>query len=93
MESEQKNQKYPYKLEIGVWMNGKSYPIWVYDKVPDGMRRITSLRELWYGRAFLYPSQLTPGIFLVDYMRETCKEAVNSMWNHDIPMYVSDTKR
>lgn len=89
----EKSKIYPYKLEIGVWMNGKSFPIWVYDKVPEGMRPIKDLRELWYGRAFLYPSQLSPGEYLVDYMRETDVEAVNYMWAHGIPMYVSDTKK
>lgn len=89
METDEKIKKYPYKLEIGVWMNGKSNPIWVYDKVPEGMRPITSLRELWYGRAFLYPSQLSPGEYITDYMRETDAEAVNWMFSHGIPMYVS----
>ena len=89
----QEQKKYPYKLEFGINLNGKSMPCWVYDKVPEGMRPITSLRELWYGRAFLYPSQLSPGEYLVDYMRETDEEAVWYMWEHGIPMYVQDKKR
>lgn len=85
-------KKYPYKLEFGISLNGRSLPIWVYDKVPEGMRQVRSLRELWYGRAFLYPSQLSPGEYMTSYMREKDEEAVWSMWKAGLPLYVQDKK-
>ena len=84
----EEGKKYPYKLEFGVWMNGRSLPIWVYDKIPSGMKRVTSIRELWYGRPFLFSSQLFPDKFITGYMRDSVVESVQYMLSHDIPMYV-----
>lgn len=97
--NEENGKKYPYKLEFGVWRpdnslpeGGRSLPIWVYDKVPEDMVRISSIRELWYWRPFLYASQLFPGEYLTSYMRDTVVDAVNYMLAHDIPIYVKPRK-
>ncbi len=89
----EKHKKYPYKLDFGVSLNGRILPVWVYDRVPEGMRQVRSLRELWYGRAFLYPSQLSPGEYLTGYMRRTSEAAVGWMWDNGIPMYVQDRRQ
>ena len=85
-------KKFPYKLDFGVWLNGRSMPIWVYDHVPNGMSRVTSLRQLWYGRPFLFASQLKPGTYMTSYMRDTVIEPVKYMLSHDIPIYVKESK-
>ena len=90
-------REYPYKLEFGVWYpnpklpeGGKSLPIWVYDSVPEGMVRVSSIRELWWWRPFLFASQLFPGEYMTGYMRESVVDAVKYMLTNDIPIYVKD---
>lgn len=55
---EDSEKKYPYQLEIGVSMYGRSIPVWVYDQVPEGMQRATSIREFYNGRQFLIRSRV-----------------------------------
>jgi len=90
----EEGKKFPYKLEFGVWWNGKSHPIWVYDKVPEGMRPARSLRELWYGRPVLSVCMLGPdkGLYYTDYVRETTIEAYKCRLEMGIPVYVKDSK-
>lgn len=84
---------FPFKLEIGVWMNGKSHPIWCYDKVPDGMR-LASLRDLWWGRPILTKVLLGPdeGCFYTEYVRESTIEILKARIEQGIPVYVRDSK-
>ena len=92
-------KSYPYKLDFGVhWPDPsapggyRSLPIWVYDKVPDGMVRVKSLKELWYGRPYLFTCLLNPGEYMTSYMRDSELEAVKYYLENDIPIYVKPNK-
>ncbi len=90
----EESKKYPFRLEIGVWWNGKSHPIWCYDKVPAGMVQAKSLRELWYGRPVLSECLLGPdkGCYYTDIVRESTIEAFKARLQMGIPIYVSNSK-
>ena len=87
------NNIYPKKLEIGVWMNGKSHPVWVYDKVPEGMRPAT-LRDLMWYRPVLTKVLLGPdkGLYYTDYVRQNTIEVLRERIRQGIPVYVSVSK-
>ena len=90
----EKSEKFPFRLEIGVWWNGKSHPIWCYDKVPAGMIQARSLRELWEGRNFLSECLLGPdkGCFYTGIVRPAVIEALQERLKQGIPIYVSNGK-
>ena len=90
----EESKKFPFRLEIGVWWNGKSHPIWCYDKVPAGMIQARSLRELWEGRNFLSECLLGPdkGCFYTGIVRPAVIEALQERLKHGIPIYVSNGK-
>ena len=70
-------KKYPYQLEFGIQIYGRSIPVWVYDRVPEGMRRATSIREFYNGRQFLIRSRLgNTDEYLTDIFRPSIREAV-----------------
>lgn len=86
MEDTQKT--YPYQLEIGVSMYGRSIPVWVYDQVPEGMQRATSLREFYNGRQFLIRSRINPDIYLTDIFRPAVSEAVRLSLEAGAEIYI-----
>ena len=90
----EEGKKFPFKLEIGVWWNGKSHTCWCYDKVPAGMVEVKSLKELWYGRPFLSECLLGPdkGNYYTDIVRETTIEPLKARLRMGIPIYVSNSK-
>ena len=90
----EESKKFPFRLEIGVWWNGKSHPIWCYDKVPAGMIQARSLRELWEGRNFLSECLLGPdkGCFYTGIVRPAVMEALQERLKQGIPIYVSNGK-
>lgn len=90
----EKSEKFPFRLEIGVWWNGKSHPIWCYDKVPAGMIQVRSLRELWEGRNFLSECLLGPdkGCYYTGIVRPAVIEALQERLKQGIPIYVSNGK-
>lgn len=90
----EESKKFPFRLEIGVWWNGKSHPIWCYDKVPAGMIQARSLRELWEGRNFLSECLLGPdkGCFYTGIVRPAVIEALQERLKQGIPIYVSNGK-
>lgn len=90
----EESRKYPFRLEIGVWWNGKSNPIWCYDRVPDGMVQVKSLRELWEGRHVLSECLLGPdkGCFYTGIVRPAVIEALKARLQQGIPVYVSISK-
>ena len=90
----EESKKFPFRLEIGVWWNGKSHPIWCYDKVPAGMIQARSLRELWEGRNFLSECLLGPdkGCYYTGIVRPAVIEALQERLKQGIPIYVSNGK-
>ena len=90
----EESKKFPFRLEIGVWWNGKSHPIWCYDKVPAGMIQARSLRELWEGRNFLSECLLGPdkGCFYTGIVRPAVIESLQERLKQGIPIYVSNGK-
>lgn len=57
-------------------MYGRSIPVWVYDQVPEGMKRATQFHEFYNGRQFLIRSRINPDIYLTDIFRPAVSEAV-----------------
>ena len=90
----EESKKYPFRLEIGVWWNGKSHPIWCYYRVPDGMAQVSSLRELWEGRHFLSECLTGPdkGCYYTGIVRPAVIEALKARLQQGIPVYVSNTR-
>lgn len=84
------SEKYPRKLAFGQVVYGKSMPLWIYDSVPDGMRRITDVRELWKGRQFLFEMRSSPGMYMTSYFRPSDAAAMSSMLSQGLAVYVKD---
>lgn len=51
----------PVKGFLRIWMGGKSWPVWYYDEVPEGMR-LARKTDLVMGRPVLYKVHLGPYI-------------------------------
>lgn len=49
----------PQKLEFGQWCSGRSWPVWHYQELPEGVRPARQ-GELWNGRPVLWQVQLGP---------------------------------
>lgn len=81
---------YPYKLPFGVQVFGSSMPVWAYDRVPEGMRQIRSIRELWNGRTYLTASALSPGEYITGYMRPAVRPVLEKLLASGQPVYVKD---
>lgn len=79
---------YPYQLEIGISMYGRTIPVWVYDKVPEGMKRATSFREFYNGRQFLIRSRINPDIYITDIFRPAVREAVRLSLESGAEIYI-----
>lgn len=88
------DKTYPFKLEIGAWVNGRSRPVWCYDKVPDGMRPAT-LRDLVWGRPVLTEVLLGPdkGCFYTEYVRQSTIEILRERIRQGIPVFVRDNNQ
>lgn len=85
---ENSEKTYPYQLDFGIAMYGRSIPVWVYDKVPEGMKRATSFREFYNGRQFLIRSRINPDIYLTDIFRPSVREAVRLSLEAGAEIYI-----
>lgn len=85
---EDSTKTYPYQSEISISMYGRSIPVWVYDKVPEGMKRATSFREFYNGRQFLIRSRINPDIYLTDIFRPAVREAVRLSLESGAEIYI-----
>lgn len=83
-----KQKTYPYQLEIGISMYGRTIPVWVYDKVPEGMKRATSFREFYNGRPFLIQSRINPDIYITDIFRPPVSEVVRLSLEAGAEIYI-----
>lgn len=81
-------KQYPYKLPFGVQVYGKSVPVWVYDSVPEGMKRVTSIAQIRSGQGFLYACGSTPGEYMTGVMRPQIRRTVEEMIAAGIPVFV-----
>lgn len=86
--TEDSQKKYPYKLEFGISMYGRTIPIWVYDKVPEGMKRATQFREFYNGRQFLIRSRINPDTYFTDIFRPSVSEAVRLSLEAGAEIYI-----
>lgn len=79
----------PRKLDIGVWMGGRSLPVWSYDAVPDGLRPAT-IQDLRPGCPILYQVSLGPdaGSWYQDYVRPSTIEPLRQRVRSGEPVYV-----
>ena len=79
----------PRKLGIGVWMGGRSLPVWCYDAVPEGVRPAT-LQDLWPGRPVLFQVHIGPdaGKYYQDYVRPATIAPLKTRIQTGEPVYV-----
>lgn len=86
---EDSEKEYPFKLEIGISYCGRIIPIWVYDKVPEGMKLATSMAEFYYGRPYLYRSTTgNKSEYLTSIFRPTVRETVREMLERGHEIYI-----
>ena len=60
----------PRLLDLCIWMGGRSWPVWVYSAVPEGVRLATAA-DLYDGRPVLYQVRIGPdaGDYYTDFVR------------------------
>lgn len=77
------------KLDISVWLGGRSLPVWRYDSVPPGVRpaRASDLRP---GMPVLYLVRIGPdaGKYYQDYVRPSTIEPLRSRIRSGEEVYV-----
>ena len=79
----------PRKLDISVWMGGRSFPVWCYESVPEGVRPATA-RDLWPGCPVLYQVRVGPdaGKYYQDYVRPATRQLLLEMLQKRVPVFV-----
>lgn len=79
------------KLDISVWMGGRSLSLWCYESVPAGVRPAAA-RDLWPGRPVLYQVRIGPdaGKYYQDYVRSTTREILLQLLSGGVPVYVKE---
>lgn len=79
----------PRRLDISVWMDGRSRAVWCYESVPEGVRPAT-VRDLWPGRPVLYQVRIGPddGKYYQDYVRPSTYQVLLQMLQDGIPVFV-----
>lgn len=86
---EHSEEEYPYKLELGIYYRGQTVPIWVYNRVPEGMKRATSMADFYYGRLYLYRSTTgNKSEYLTSIFRPTVRETVREMLERGHEIYI-----
>ena len=77
------------KLDLCVWLGGRSLPVWRYDSVPPGVRpaRASDLRP---GTPVLHLVRVGPdaGKYYQDYVRPSTYHILQLMLSAGIPVYV-----
>lgn len=76
---------------LNIAYNGRSFPVWKYDEVPEGMR-LAAYRDLWYGRQVLFQLQLgaDAGKFCSGIVRPSTIMVLRDYIGRGIPVYVKD---
>lgn len=79
------------KLDLCVWLGGRSLPVWRYDSVPPGVRpaRASDLRP---GMPVLYLVRVGPdaGKYYQDYVRPTTIEPLRQRIHAGEEVYVKN---
>lgn len=70
-------------------MAGRSWTVWVYGSIPEGVRLATIL-DLRPGRPVLYQARIGPdaGSWYQDWVRRTTIEPLRQMIREGLPVYV-----
>ena len=81
----------PTKLEFGINLNGCSFPIWHYKKVPVGMRR-ASLEDLFINRPVLSIVRIGPdkGDYYSGFVTGATLPVYRQMIDNGEEIYVKD---
>ena len=79
----------PRKLDLLIWIRGRSEPIWCYESPPEGMVPARS-SNLYRGRAVLYKVRIGPdaGSYYTDFVRETTHRQLLQMVSEGWPVYI-----
>lgn len=74
----------PYKGELRIWMGGRSWPVWLYDELPEGVRP-AELRDLIPGRPVLYRMLAGPnaGKWASEFVRPSTRAALEARIRDD----------
>ncbi len=77
--------------DVRISYNGRSFPVWKYDGVPDGMR-LATVRDLWYGRQVLFQLQLgeDAGKYCTSIVRGATVEILKEYIRTGVPIYVKE---
>lgn len=73
----------------GIWMDGKSRPVWRYEDVPEGMRP-ARVSDLYHGRPVLYRVLIGPdkGMWYTDFVRPSTYRIFRERIEKGLPVYV-----
>lgn len=88
METDGAKKTYPYKKDFSVIYNGRIYSVWAYDRLPDGMRQVGSMRDLRYGQMILYKTELCDaGEYLTEIVRPSIRGVLEDYLKTKRPIY------
>lgn len=77
------------KLGIGIWMSGRSWPVWHYRELPEGVRLATAADLRRYGTPVLYQVRIGPdaGDWYTDFVRPATWHALLTMLQVGVAVY------
>lgn len=80
----------PRRLDLHISMGGRSWPVWVYSAVPEGVRPATRAELLCYGTPVLYQVRIGPdaGNYYTDFVRKTTQPVLLQMLREGTPVYM-----
>ncbi len=78
------------KLAAGIWMNGRSWPVWHYRELPEGVRPAVPADLQRYGTPVLYQVRIGPdaGDYYTDFVRKATQPALLQMLDDGDAVYV-----
>lgn len=80
------------KLAAGIWMNGRSWPVWHYRELPEGVRPAVPADLRRYGTPVLYQVRIGPdaGDYYTDFVRTSTRPVLLQMLQTGVPLYVKE---
>lgn len=81
----------PRKADICIWMGGRSWTVWVYDSVPEGVRPAVPADLQRYGTPVLYQVRIGPdaGKYYQDYVRPSTYQVLLRMLQDGVPVFIN----
>ena len=66
------------RLAAGIWMNGRSWPVWHYKELPEGVRPAVPADLQRYGTPVLYQVRIGPdaGDYYTDFVRKATQRTL-----------------